>query len=77
MAGAERDAKKSGNKDTDIETVMKILDSFAESGESRMKLEVDPALQAGSITKVHHHRRCDIGSPWATGHCFDADVCDG
>ncbi len=58
--------------ETDIEAVMKILDAFAAGGESRMKLEAVAGVEEGSVSKVHHHGRCDIGSPWARGECFDA-----
>lgn len=56
----------------DIEHIITILDGFAASGESRMRLDVVGTETGGSVTKVHHHGRCDIGSPWARGDCFDA-----
>lgn len=63
----------------DIENVLNILDGFASGGEGRMKLRMSDVQDAGTVSKVHHHGRCDIGSPWATGECFDAPEadCDG
>ncbi len=58
--------------EADIEAVMKILDGFAAGGESRMKLEAVQGVEEGSVSKAYHHGRCDIGSPWARGECFDA-----
>lgn len=60
----------------DIENVLKILDGFASGDEGRMKLYMSDAQDAGTASKVHHHGRCDIGSPWATGECFDAPEAD-
>ncbi len=64
--------------DRDIAQLLAILDGFAESGESRMKLCVSEAVAEGAVSRMHHHGRCDIGSPWASGDCFDAaeEACD-
>ncbi len=59
-------------KDEDIENILELLDGFATGGESRMKLRMSEQQAAGTAEKTHHHGRCDIGSPWATGECFDA-----
>lgn len=56
---------------TDIENMLVILDGFAESEESRLKLTASDGLQQGEIRKQYHHGRCDIGSPWAKGAAFD------
>jgi len=58
--------------DHDIEAIMRLLDEFAAGGESRMKVQVSQTQPAGTVSKVHHHGRCDVGSPWATGECYDA-----
>ncbi len=47
----------------DIENILKILDSFALGEESRMRLDVVETETGAGMTKVHHHGRCDIGSP--------------
>lgn len=57
--------------DADINNIMNLLDGFVSGEESRMKLKISEQHKAGTVTKVHHHGRCDIGSPWATGECFD------
>ena len=64
--------------DRDIERLLAILDGFAESGEGRLKLLVSETAEDGTVSRVHHHGRCDIGSPWAGGNCFDAPegACD-
>ncbi len=58
-------------KDIDIENMVKLLDSFAQSGESRLKVTASEKLQQGETKKQYHHGRCDIGSPWAKGTAFD------
>ncbi|MCI9032982.1 MAG: hypothetical protein HFJ08_02810 [Lachnospiraceae bacterium] len=55
----------------DIENMLEILDSFANSEESRLKVEAVENLPQGTAQKQHHHGRCDIGSPWAKGQAFD------
>ncbi len=58
--------------ETDIENIVSILDGFGSSEIGRLKLKVDPVLEAESFTFAYHHGRCDIGSPYAKGDCFDA-----
>ncbi|MCR5595827.1 MAG: hypothetical protein K6G12_08260 [Lachnospiraceae bacterium] len=62
----------------DIENIVNILDGFGSSDIGRLKLKVDPVLEAESFTFAYHHGRCDIGSPYAKGDCFDAPdgACD-
>ena len=55
----------------DIENMIKLLDGFAQSEESRLKIIRSEELAKGETTKQYHHGRCDIGSPWAKGLCFD------
>lgn len=55
----------------DIDNLVGILDSFAESNVGRLKLKVSDESPQGSINKQYHHGRCDIGSPWAKGESFD------
>lgn len=54
-----------------VEDVMRLLDAFGASETSRMKIEVSDELETGSVRRQYHHGRCDIGSPWARGECFD------
>ncbi|MBQ9334319.1 MAG: hypothetical protein IJS12_08315 [Lachnospiraceae bacterium] len=58
--------------EADIENVVNLLDGFGASEIGRLKLKVDPVLEAESFTFAYHHGRCDIGSPYAKGDCFDA-----
>ena len=57
--------------ETDIESMLKLLDGFAQSEESRLKVTTSKDLQQGEARKQYHHGRCDIGSPWAKGLAFD------
>lgn len=58
----------------EIEDMVKLLDGFADSGDSRLKINMSDALEAGQTKRAYHHGRCDIGSPWACGNAFDAQT---
>lgn len=64
--------KKPDYTEKDIENIIDILDGFGQSEIGRLKLKVNPVLEAESFTFTYHHGRCDIGSPYAKGDCFDA-----
>lgn len=55
----------------DVDNLVSILDSFADSNVGRLKLKVSDESPKGTIDKQYHHGRCDIGSPWAKGESFD------
>lgn len=55
----------------DIENMLRILDGFAGSGESRLTVTSTDELPQGTTQKLYHHGRCDVGSPWARGLAFD------
>ncbi len=57
-----------------VNDIIRILDSYAESGGGRMKLNVVDG-DGEVISKQYHHGRCDIGSPWAKGQAFDVLDC--
>ena len=57
--------------DTNLEQIVAMLDSFASSDASRMKVNVSDEYMQGEVKKQYHHGRCDIGSPWAKGCAFD------
>lgn len=57
----------------ELEEVIKMLDSMAEAGISRMKVETSAAVEEGSAKKTYHHGRCDVGSPFATGKLYDLE----
>lgn len=48
-----------------------MLDGFAASGESRLKIDTSDEMAEGESRRQYHHGRCDIGSPWARGCAFD------
>lgn len=54
-------------KSTDIDNIIALLDGKCENGVSRIKVEISEQQEAETIREVHHHGRCDVGSPWATG----------
>ena len=55
------------------EDVIRMLDSMAEAGVSRIKVEASKEIEAGEVKKAYHHGRCDVGSPFATGKLFDLE----
>lgn len=58
----------------EIEDMVKLLDTFASSDDSRLKIKMSDELEEGQTQRVYHHGRCDIGSPWACGNAFDAQT---
>ena len=52
----------------DIENIIKLLDGLTEQGDGRIKLRVENQEES---SRVYHHGRCDIGSPFACGTAFD------
>ena len=57
--------------DIDLENIINLLDGFGDSEVGRLKLKIDENAKEG-YTYQYHHGRCDIGSPYAKGECFDA-----
>ncbi len=57
-----------------VEGIIRLLDSYTESGGSRMKLKVVEG-DGDVISREYHHGRCDVGSPWAKGQAFDVLDC--
>ena len=55
----------------DIENVLKILENFSETETSRLKIQAQEEEAPGKVERKYHHGRCDVGSPWAKGECFD------
>lgn len=51
--------------------VMEMLDAMTEAGVSRIKVDTSDSMEEGMARKAYHHGRCDVGSPFATGHLFD------
>ena len=57
----------------EIEDVINMLDNMAKGGVSRIKVETSENIADGEVKKAYHHGRCDVGSPFASGHLFDAE----
>lgn len=57
--------------ETNLEQVIAMLDGFASSDASRLKIDVSDEYEQGEVKRQYHHGRCDIGSPWARGCAFD------
>jgi len=57
-----------------IDDMVKLLDGFASSDDSRLKIEMSDDLKEGETKRAYHLGRCDIGSPWACGNAFDAQT---
>ncbi len=57
--------------DDNLSKVIAMLDGFAKSDASRLKIEVSDEYAKGEVKRQYHHGRCDIGSPWARGCAFD------
>lgn len=61
-------------EEQEITDMVKLLDGFADSGDSRLKINMSDELEEGQVQRVYHHGRCDVGSPWACGNAFDAQT---
>lgn len=57
-----------------IDEMVKLLDSFADSEGGRLKIEISDQVPEGEKKRAYHLGRCDIGSPWACGNAFDAQT---
>lgn len=57
-----------------IDDMIKLLDSFAASEGSRLKIDMSDEIPEGETKRAYHLGRCDIGSPWACGNAFDAQT---
>lgn len=70
----EFDMDLNAKEEKEIDDLVRMLDGFAQSGESRLKINMSEELAEGEARKQHHHGRCDIGSPFACGNAFNADT---
>ncbi len=59
------------NDSEELKKIIEMLDGFAASGESRLKIETSEEMAEGESRRQYHHGRCDINSPWARGCAFD------
>lgn len=53
--------------DKEIDEVVNMLDSKTEAGVSRIGIHRVETEREDFVRDVHHHGRCDIGSPFADG----------
>ena len=56
--------------EADVDKIIEMLDGYAQTGGSRLKIDVVEG-QGEVISRQYHHGRCDVGSPWACGTPFD------
>ncbi|MCR4788304.1 MAG: hypothetical protein K5888_06950 [Lachnospiraceae bacterium] len=61
----------------DIDKIINMLDQKVSEGVSRLKVNISEDQEEGSVKEVHHHGRCDVGSPWANGTVRNAGETDG
>ena len=70
----EYEKKEMTKEEKEIQDMISILDGFAESGDSRLKIKISDEINEGETKREYHHGRCDINSPWACGKAFDAQA---
>lgn len=58
------------SQEPDVDKIIGMLDGYAQTGGSRLKIDVVEG-QGEVISRQYHHGRCDMGSPWACGTPFD------
>lgn len=51
----------------EIEEVIRMIDSKTLEGVSRIGIHREETEREDYVREVHHHGRCDIGSPFANG----------
>ena len=68
---ADKNIMASGeSQEADVDKIIAMLDGYAQTGGSRLKIDVVEG-QGEVISRQYHHGRCDVGSPWACGTPFD------
>lgn len=70
-SGKKRFEEERNGSDADIDAVVGLLDRMTAGGDSRIKVNVVQNAQCGEAKREYHHGRCDLGSPWAKGECWD------
>ena len=60
----------------EIEEVIRMLDQKTDEGVSRIGVHRVETEREDFVRDVHHHGRCDVGSPWAKGTVSNCDVTD-
>jgi len=54
----------------DLQSIINLLDTYNESGGSRMKIDVVDG-DGDVVDRKYHHGRCDVCSPFANGDAWD------
>ena len=54
-------------RNEEIEEVIQMLDSKTQEGVSRIGVHRVETEREDFVREVHHHGRCDVGSPFADG----------
>lgn len=62
---------KPAKKMSDIDELIKMLDTLTTDEVSRIKIETSAQMEEGVVKRAYHHGRCDVGSPFATGKLYD------
>ncbi len=70
MTNSNCNPETNTDRNSDIDALIQLLDRYNESGGSRLKLQVVEG-DGAVVDRQYHHGRCDIGSPWSRGECFD------
>ena len=52
--------------DKEIEEIINMLDRKTEEGVSRIGVHREETEREDFVKEVHHHGRCDVGSPFAS-----------
>jgi hypothetical protein len=52
--------------DKEIEEIINMLDRKTEEGVSRIGVHRQETEREDFVKEVHHHGRCDVGSPFAS-----------
>lgn len=67
----ERYVEEQDASEEDVDALVGLLDRMTVGGDSRIKVNVVQNAQRGEVSREYHHGRCDVGSPWAKGECWD------
>lgn len=57
----------------ELEEFIKMMDEKVDTGVGRIKVQTSNEHEAGTMEEVHHHGRCDVCSPYATGDTEELD----
>lgn len=75
MMGTIRNESVINPTSEEIEEVIRMLDSKTEEGVSRIGVHRVETEREDFVKEVHHHGRCDVGSPFADGSVGNFNCC--